>query len=164
MPALDWRIIPARSIRRCETICASLGFSRSNGRKYSERRIEPHPWVGRRTLGKTREPVHRAAGGASVQSCRRRADAGSQGPLTLWPGPDDDEPVSIPLSTAEKCVFASRNCPVRVENLLEINQLNPIWPSRATAEIAYILGCRSGVGSGSAAELAWRFRPCCIGI
>src|SRR6516164_4598955 len=39
MPALDWRIIPARSISRCETICASLGFSRSNGRKYSERRI-----------------------------------------------------------------------------------------------------------------------------
>src|SRR5215467_114328 len=39
MPALDWRIIPARSISRCETICASLGFSRSSGRKYSLRRI-----------------------------------------------------------------------------------------------------------------------------
>src|SRR5258706_152665 len=43
MPALDWRIIPARSINRCETICASLGLSRSTGRKYSERRIKPNP-------------------------------------------------------------------------------------------------------------------------
>src|SRR5271168_4297376 len=43
MPALDWRIMPARSISRCETICASFGFSRSSGRKYSERRIDPHP-------------------------------------------------------------------------------------------------------------------------
>src|SRR5262245_54945713 len=42
MPALDWRIIPARSISRCDTICASLGFSRSSGRKYSERRIVAH--------------------------------------------------------------------------------------------------------------------------
>src|SRR5271165_522886 len=72
MPALDCRIIPARSISRCETIWASLGFSRNKGRKYSESRIEPNPGVGRRTLGKTRGPVHRAAGGASVQSRRRR--------------------------------------------------------------------------------------------
>src|SRR5205823_7769522 len=61
MPALDWRIIPARSISRCETICASLGFSRNNGRKYSESRIEPHPKLGCRTLGNTGEPVHRGA-------------------------------------------------------------------------------------------------------
>src|SRR3954453_4612965 len=31
--------MPARSIRRCETICASLGFSRKSGRKYWDRRI-----------------------------------------------------------------------------------------------------------------------------
>src|SRR5215813_12589833 len=34
MPALVWRISPARSIRRCETICASEGFSFMVGRKY----------------------------------------------------------------------------------------------------------------------------------
>src|SRR6516162_8765268 len=72
MPALDCRIIPARSISRCETIWASLGFSRNKGRKYSERRIEPHPRVGRRTLGKTREPVHRACR-RGFDCCRRRA-------------------------------------------------------------------------------------------
>jgi hypothetical protein len=33
MPADDCRIMPARNINRCETICASLGFSRSVGRK-----------------------------------------------------------------------------------------------------------------------------------
>src|SRR5690348_12075828 len=39
MPALDCRIMPARSIRRWETICASLGFSRSVGMKNWDRRI-----------------------------------------------------------------------------------------------------------------------------
>src|SRR5215510_11690083 len=34
MPALVWRIMPARSISRCETICASAGFSFMVGRKY----------------------------------------------------------------------------------------------------------------------------------
>src|SRR5258708_30249378 len=34
MPALVCRTSPARSIRRCETICASAGFSLSVGRKY----------------------------------------------------------------------------------------------------------------------------------
>src|SRR5579862_9844862 len=34
MPALVWRTSPARSIRRCETICASAGFSLRVGRKY----------------------------------------------------------------------------------------------------------------------------------
>src|ERR1700759_4056181 len=34
MPALVWRISPARSISRCETICASEGFSFMVGRKY----------------------------------------------------------------------------------------------------------------------------------
>src|SRR6516225_2404202 len=75
MPALDCRIIPARSINRCETIWASLGFSRNKGRKYSESRIEPHPWVGRRTLGKTQEPVHRACRWGF--DCRDRAGVGS---------------------------------------------------------------------------------------
>ena len=30
-----------RVFKTSETICASLGFSRNSGRKYSERRIEP---------------------------------------------------------------------------------------------------------------------------
>src|ERR1700730_4434610 len=34
MPALVWRTSPARSIRRCDTICASAGFSFRVGRKY----------------------------------------------------------------------------------------------------------------------------------
>src|SRR3990167_4524387 len=34
MPALVWRTRPARSIRRCDTICASAGFSFMVGRKY----------------------------------------------------------------------------------------------------------------------------------
>src|SRR5436190_1063885 len=34
MPALVWRTRPARSISRCETICASEGFSFMVGRKY----------------------------------------------------------------------------------------------------------------------------------
>ena len=33
MPALDWRIIPARSISRCDAVCASAGVSFSVGRK-----------------------------------------------------------------------------------------------------------------------------------
>src|SRR5208282_6266456 len=51
------------------------------------------------------------------------------------PDPGDDEPVAIPLSTAEKCVFASENCPVTVKNIFDISALNVIWPIRATAEI-----------------------------
>src|SRR3984893_17355470 len=35
--------MPARSISRCETICASLGFSRISGRKYWVRRMAPRP-------------------------------------------------------------------------------------------------------------------------
>src|SRR6266516_6647514 len=39
MPAASWRIMPARSMSRCETISASLGVSRRIGRKYRERRM-----------------------------------------------------------------------------------------------------------------------------
>src|SRR4051812_42410378 len=42
MPAAVWRTSPARSISRWETICASVGFSRSVGRKN---------WVERMWLG-----------------------------------------------------------------------------------------------------------------
>src|ERR1700686_5082600 len=35
--------MPAGSISRCETICASLGFSRISGRKYWVRRMAPRP-------------------------------------------------------------------------------------------------------------------------
>jgi hypothetical protein len=40
MPALDWRISPARNINRWETISASFGTSRKRGRKYWLRRIQ----------------------------------------------------------------------------------------------------------------------------
>jgi len=33
MPAASWRIMPARSISRCETISASFGVSRKIGMK-----------------------------------------------------------------------------------------------------------------------------------
>src|SRR5262245_27808134 len=44
MPALDCRIIPARSISLWETISASLGVSRRTGRKYRDNRMEPR-WI-----------------------------------------------------------------------------------------------------------------------
>src|SRR5580704_7003888 len=40
MPAASWRIMPARSIRRCEAISASFGVSRRLGRKNRERRMD----------------------------------------------------------------------------------------------------------------------------
>src|ERR1043165_5631224 len=39
MPALIWRTNPARSMRRCHTICASAGVSFKVGRKYWLRRM-----------------------------------------------------------------------------------------------------------------------------
>ena len=39
MPAASCRIMPARSISRCETISASFGVSRRIGRKKRDRRI-----------------------------------------------------------------------------------------------------------------------------
>ena len=39
IPAADWRIMPDRSINRCETICASAGFSFKVGRNNWVRRI-----------------------------------------------------------------------------------------------------------------------------
>src|ERR1700721_2669170 len=39
MPAASWRIMPARSISRCETISASFGVSGRVGRKKEERRM-----------------------------------------------------------------------------------------------------------------------------
>src|SRR5579864_6649613 len=56
MPALDCRIMPARSISRCEAICASLGFSRISGRKYWERRIAPRPRHWRRQSRQAARP------------------------------------------------------------------------------------------------------------
>src|SRR6266550_3252641 len=46
MPALVWRTRPARSISRCETICASAGFSFRVGRKYWLIRILVRSWLG----------------------------------------------------------------------------------------------------------------------
>jgi hypothetical protein len=46
-----------------------------------------------------------------------------------------DEPVAIPLSTAEKSVFAPEICLVTIKNACEINSLNVIRATRATAEI-----------------------------
>ncbi len=45
MPADDWRIIPARSISRCETICASDGVSFNVGRNYWDKRMAENPNV-----------------------------------------------------------------------------------------------------------------------
>src|SRR5262249_28698539 len=39
MPAASWRIIPARSISRCEAISASFGFSFRMGRKNRDKRM-----------------------------------------------------------------------------------------------------------------------------
>src|SRR4051812_35669911 len=39
MPAASWRIMPARSISRCETISASFGFSFRMGRKNRDNRM-----------------------------------------------------------------------------------------------------------------------------
>src|SRR5205814_294643 len=39
MPAASCRIMPARSINRCDTISASFGFSFRIGRKYRDNRI-----------------------------------------------------------------------------------------------------------------------------
>src|SRR5215813_13006832 len=39
MPAASWRIMPARSISRCETISASFGFSFRMGRKNRDSRM-----------------------------------------------------------------------------------------------------------------------------
>jgi hypothetical protein len=39
MPAASWRIIPARSIKRCDTISASFGFSLRIGRKKRDSRM-----------------------------------------------------------------------------------------------------------------------------
>jgi hypothetical protein len=50
------------------------------------------------------------------------------------PGPDDDEPVAIPLSTAEKSVFSPEICLVTIKNVCEISSLNVIRATRATAE------------------------------
>src|SRR5689334_10249845 len=44
MPALVCRIRPARSMRRCETICASEGFSFMVGRKYWLIRMARNVW------------------------------------------------------------------------------------------------------------------------
>src|SRR5215469_3118080 len=40
MPAASCRIMPARSIRRCDTISASFGVSRRMGRKKRDRRMD----------------------------------------------------------------------------------------------------------------------------
>src|SRR5712691_10967050 len=45
MPAASCRIMPARSINRCDTISASFGVSRRIGRKKRERRIGGRPTI-----------------------------------------------------------------------------------------------------------------------
>src|ERR1700722_511336 len=48
MPADVWRTRPARSISRCEAICASAGVSLMVGMKAWGRRIPCLPWLARR--------------------------------------------------------------------------------------------------------------------
>jgi len=64
-----------------------------------------------------------------------RVDPGRAGPVTSSPSRYDDEPVAIPLSTAEKSVFALEICPMTIKNVCEISSLNVIRATRATAEI-----------------------------
>src|SRR6202035_3362495 len=74
--------MPARSISRCETICASLGFSRISGRKYWVRRMAPRPGR-RRSLAavrgakyqpakKPRAPVRQFASSRATGKMRRQ--------------------------------------------------------------------------------------------
>src|SRR5215468_2818404 len=63
MPALVWRIRPARSISRCETICASEGFSFMVGRKY---------WLIRMAADCREQPVQRQTEAYSGWFCTGR--------------------------------------------------------------------------------------------
>src|SRR5260221_531424 len=47
MPAAVWRTMPARSIRRCETICASAGVSRRVGEVHPPAERGGPPVLGR---------------------------------------------------------------------------------------------------------------------
>src|ERR1051325_5222565 len=68
MPAASWRIMPARSISRSETISASFGVSRRIGRKKRERRMEEgrfeHSCAGGRVKADRAAKYNPACGGA----------------------------------------------------------------------------------------------------
>src|SRR3954453_12268070 len=66
MPAASWRIMPARSISRCETISASFGFSFRIGRKNRDNRmtILRNQWdVGRSAVKPDRVRKHKGKSG-----------------------------------------------------------------------------------------------------
>jgi hypothetical protein len=76
-------------------------------------------------------------------------------------GPHDDEPVAIPLSTAEKSVFAPEICLVTIKNVCEISSLSVIRATRATAEI----GCAgTGLATDRQRNLAAHFGLAEFGI
>src|SRR5215213_3115567 len=73
MPAASWRIIPARSIRRCDTISASFGFSLRMGRKNRDNRIV-RPGE---SLGEV-EASSETGSGAKTQGQRSRKRPGNE--------------------------------------------------------------------------------------
>src|SRR5216683_7991413 len=70
MPAASCRIMPARSIRRCDTISASFGFSLRMGRKNRDNR-----------MGMLKESVEH--GRAAVKPDRARKHKGAYQPKPL---------------------------------------------------------------------------------
>src|SRR6267142_6002029 len=93
MPALVWRTRPARSIRRCETICASAGFSFRVGRKYWLIRI-----LGRSSLG-----VSGVAADCRKRGLQRQTDADRDSSPVIrgrWPvGPRGKATVEVPADS-----------------------------------------------------------------
>jgi len=90
----------------------------SGSRKKKEAAIaEPEAAVApkRAAVSKTSSPKPLDCRQGPVESWSR---AGRMRSLHLSP-PGDDEPVAIPLSTAEKCVFALENYPVTIKNLFQ---------------------------------------------
>src|SRR6478609_12006781 len=81
MPAASCRIMPARSINRCETISASFGFSFSMGRKNRDNRMgqnSGNQWGLRRTAVKP-DQVRKYKAGTREKAARNadfRAFAG----------------------------------------------------------------------------------------
>src|ERR1700686_4124827 len=73
MPAASCRIMPARSIRRCDTISASLGFSFRIGRRNRDNRMGKPDGI-----GETREGCSESGSAAKTQGRGPRKPLGPQ--------------------------------------------------------------------------------------
>src|SRR5258706_15134554 len=87
MPAASCRIMPARSIRRCDTISASFGFSLRMGRKNRDNRmgtLKESVKHGRSAVKPDRARKHKGA--YQPRPLRRRISCGFAGDLDrqLW--------------------------------------------------------------------------------